>query len=327
MNPKISDVAEKAGVSKTTVSRVLNNRGYISQETKDAVYGAMKELNYFPNDVARSLFNKKTNLIGLILPTVNNPFFSELAFYIESICSEKGYKVLLCNSLHSKDNEERYLDMLLRNQVDGIIVCSHNRGLNHYNHGKMAVVAIDHYLSPAIPVVGSDNYNGGKLATELLLEKGCQHIVHINGPIELETPANLRRKAYEDVIRESGREPIVYENHQSFDQKAYSNLFDQIFAEQPEVDGVFASDDLIAATFIQYVKKKGLHIPEDIKVVGYDGSETVQAFLPELTTIQQPIKEIAYECVRILSEQIDGAADHEAEEVSLPVSLLERETT
>lgn len=327
MNPKISDVAEKAGVSKTTVSRVLNNRGYISQETKDAVYGAMKELNYFPNDVARSLFNKKTNLIGLILPTVNNPFFSELAFYIESICSEKGYKVLLCNSLHSKENEERYLDMLLRNQVDGIIVCSHNRGLNHYNHGKMAVVAIDHYLAPTIPVVGSDNYNGGKLATELLLEKGCQHIVHINGPIELETPANLRRKAYEDVIKESGRVPIVYENHQSFDQKSYSNLFDQIFAEQPEVDGVFASDDLIAATFIQYAKKKGLRIPEDIKVVGYDGSETVQAFLPELTTIQQPIKGIAFECVRILSEQIDGEADHEAEEVYLPVSLLERETT
>ncbi|WP_127491913.1 LacI family DNA-binding transcriptional regulator [Paenibacillus glycanilyticus] len=327
MNPKISDVAEKAGVSKTTVSRVLNNRGYISQETKDAVYGAMKELNYFPNDVARSLFNKKTNLIGLILPTVNNPFFSELAFYIESICAEKGYKVLLCNSLHSKENEERYLDMLLRNQVDGIIVCSHNRGLHHYNHGKMAVVAIDHYLAPTIPVVGSDNYNGGKLATELLLAKGCRHIVHINGPIELATPANLRRKAYEDVIIENGREPIVYENHQSFDQRAYSNLFDQIFAEHPEVDGVFASDDLIAATFIQYVKKKGLRIPEDIKIIGYDGSETVQAFLPELTSIQQPIKGIAQECVRILSEQIDGEADHEAEEVYLPVRLMERETT
>lgn len=327
MNPKISDVAEKAGVSKTTVSRVLNNRGYISQETKDAVYGAMKELNYVPNDVARSLFNKKTNLIGLILPTVNNPFFSELAFYIESICAEKGYKVLLCNSSHSRENEERYLDMLLRNQVDGIIVCSYNRGFHHYNHGKMAVVAIDHYLAPSIPVVGSDNYNGGKLATELLLAKGCQHIVHINGPSELATPANLRRKAYEDVIRENGREPIVYENRQSFDQNGYSNLFDRIFAEHPEVDGVFASDDLIASTFIQYVKKKGLRIPEDVRVVGYDGSETVQAFLPELTTIQQPIKEIAHECVRILSEQIDGEADHEAEEVYLPVRLLERETT
>ncbi|ACT03823.1 LacI family DNA-binding transcriptional regulator [Paenibacillus sp. JDR-2] len=327
MNPKISDVAEKAGVSKTTVSRVLNNRGYISQETKDAVYGAMKELNYFPNDVARSLFNKKTNLIGLILPTVNNPFFSELAFYIESICAEKGYKVLLCNSSHSRENEERYLDMLLRNQVDGIIVCSYNRGFPHYNHGKMAVVAIDHYLAPSIPVVGSDNYNGGKLATGLLLEKGCQNIIHINGPIELATPANLRRKAYEDVIRESGREPIVYENRLSFEQNRYSSLFDQIFAEHPEVDGVFASDDLIAAAFIQYVKKKGLRIPEDIKVIGYDGSEMVQAFLPELSSIQQPIKGIAQECVRILSEQIDGEADHESEEVYLPVRLMERETT
>lgn len=327
LNPKIGDVAERAGVSKTTVSRVMNNRGYISEETKAAVFGAMRELNYFPNDVARSLFNKKTNLIGLIVPTINNPFFSELAFHMESICSAKGYKVLLCNSLGSEDNERRYIEMLMRNQVDGVIVSSHNRGISDYSQNKLAVVAVDRYLSPTVPVVGSDNYAGGKLATELLLRRGCTDIIHINGPIELETPANLRRQAYEDVMKDSGMAAKVYENHKSFDQKAYIELFDQIFQENPGLDGVFASDDLIAATFLQYAKRRGIRVPKDIKVIGYDGSDNVQAFLPELSTIRQPIEEIAQESIRILLEKIDGEADHEAEELYLPVTLLERETT
>lgn len=327
MNPKIDDVAERAGVSKTTVSRVMNNRGYISEETKAAVYEAMRELNYYPNDVARSLFSKKTNLIGLIIPTINNPFFSELTFHIESICAVKGYKVLLCNSLGSKENERKYIEMLMRNQVDGVIVSSHNRGISDYSQNKLAVVAVDRFLSPTIPVVGSDNYAGGKLATELLLRRGCTDIVHINGPIELETPANLRRQAYEDVMKEHGMTAKVYENHKSFDQKAYVDLFDQIFHENPGLDGVFASDDLIAASFLQYAKRCGVRIPGDIKVIGYDGSDNVQAFLPELSTIRQPIEEIARESIRILLEKIDGEADHEAEELYLPVTLLERETT
>ncbi|AWB45916.1 LacI family transcriptional regulator [Paenibacillus sp. CAA11] len=327
MNPKIGDVAQRAGVSKTTVSRVMNNRGYISQETRDAVYKAMRELNYFPNDVARSLFSKKTNLIGLILPTINNPFYSELAFYIESAAAEKGYKILLCNSLDSITSEEKYLEMLMRNQVDGIIVSSHNRGLSNYHHRQLAVVAVDRYLSPSIPVVGSDNYEGGKKATELLIRKGCKSIVHINGPIELETPANLRRKAYEDVMKEHGLTLRVYENRKSFDHRAYKELFDQIYQENRTVDGVFASDDLIAASFLQYAKRRGLNIPGDVKVVGYDGSETVQALLPELTTIMQPTEGIARESIRILLEKINGEADHEAEEMYLPVTVLERETT
>ncbi len=130
MKPKIEDVAKLAGVSPTTVSRVLNNRGYISEKTKTKVEAAMQELNYFPNDVARSLFNKRSHLIGLILPTTANPFFGELTFHIENYCAANGYKVLLCNSLNQVDKEERYLEMLLRNQVDGIIVGTHNRGLS-----------------------------------------------------------------------------------------------------------------------------------------------------------------------------------------------------
>ncbi|MHC5561018.1 LacI family DNA-binding transcriptional regulator [Bacillus spizizenii] len=324
MKPSIHDVAKIAGVSSTTVSRVLNNRGYISEKTKDKVYKAMEEINYFPNDLARSLFRKRTNLIGLIIPNSSNPFFGELAFYIESICTSKGYKLLLCNSLNRIDKEEKYLEMLIRNQVDGVIAVTYNRGILNYHQQNLPIVAIDHYLSETVPVVGSDNFDGGKKAAELLIKKDCKHIIHINGPIELETPANLRRKAYEDVMREYGRQPITYEV--SFHED-YRNIISKLFDEQPAVDGIFASDDIIAAGVITEAKKRGKDIPGQLKVIGYDGTETIQAILPELTTIQQPIELISETAIEILEKQIEGEFDDLPLETYLPVQLFEGGTT
>ncbi len=324
MKPNIHDVAKIAGVSSTTVSRVLNNRGYISEKTKEKVYKAMEEINYFPNDLARSLFNKRTNLIGLIIPNSSNPFYGELTFHIESICASLGYKLLLCNSLNRIDKEEKYLEMLIRNQVDGVVVVTYNRGILNYEKQNLSVVAIDHYLSKNIPVVGSDNYSGGKKATELLIMKGCQYIVHINGPIELQTPANLRRKAYEDVMKEQGRLPITYEVSPL---QSHKEVISKLFDEHPEVDGIFASDDLIAASVIAESKKRGKEIPTQLKVVGYDGTEAVQVLLPELTTIQQPIDLIAKSAIDILLKQIEGEFNDFPLETYLPVKLLEGGTT
>ncbi|MEC3655150.1 LacI family DNA-binding transcriptional regulator [Bacillus siamensis] len=324
MKPNIHDVAKIAGVSSTTVSRVLNNRGYISEKTKEKVYKAMEEINYFPNDLARSLFRKRTNLIGLIIPNSGNPFFGELAFHIESICTSMGYKLLLCNSLHRKDKEEKYVEMLIRNQVDGVIAVTYNRGILNYHKQNLPIVAIDHFLSDSIPVVGSDNYDGGKKAAELLIEKGCRHIVHINGPLELETPANLRRKAYEDVMRKHGRQPITYEvPFYQHDRDIISSLFD----EQPDTDGIFASDDLMAAAVMTEAKKRGKDIPAQLKVIGYDGTETVQSILPELTTIQQPIELISKTAIEILVKEIEGEFDDLPLETYLPVRFLEGQTT
>ncbi|MDN4865679.1 LacI family DNA-binding transcriptional regulator [Priestia megaterium] len=323
MKPNIHDVAKVAGVSSTTVSRVLNNRGYISEKTKENVYSAMKEINYFPNDLARSLFHKRTNLIGLIIPSSSNPFFGELAFHIENVCESLGYKVLLCNSLNRIDKEEKYLEMLVRNQVDGVVVVTYNRGILDYHKQNLPIVAIDHYLSDTIPVVGSDNYDGGKKATEFLIQKGCQYIIHINGPSKLETPANLRRKAYEDIMKEHGRPAITYEILDQSHQEVISKIFD----EHPKVDGIFASDDLIAASVIAESKKNGIDIPTQLKVVGYDGTEAIKAILPELTTIQQPIDLIAKKTIDILSKEIEGEFNNLPFETYLPVRLLEGGTT
>ncbi|MEK5379915.1 LacI family DNA-binding transcriptional regulator [Niallia sp. FSL W8-0635] len=322
MKPKISDVARVAGVSPTTVSRVLNNRGYIGEETRKKVQEAMEELNYFPNDIARSLFIKKTYLIGVIFPTTSNPFYGQLIFHLENYANSLGYKILLCNSQGREDKEKSYLHMLQRNQVDGIIAGAHNRGIEEYDIPNLPVVGFDRYLSKNTPVVSSDNYDGGRKATQLLINKKCNHIIHINGPSDLETPANLRRKAYEEVMKEHGRNPITYET--LGDNEATIN---KLFEEHPEVDGIFASDDLIAATVLRVAKKRNRKIPYDLKVIGYDGTDTTKVLLPELSTIAQPIKDIAETCVDLLIKQIDGKWDEKEQQTILPVKLIESETT
>ena len=319
MKPKISDVAKLAGVSPTTVSRVLNNRGYIGEKTREKVQNAMKELKYYPNDIARSLYINKTFLIGLIFPTTSNPFYGQLIFHLENIASSLGYKVLLCNSQGRVDKEKEYLEMLQRNQVDGIIAGAHNTGVEEYDVPNMPVVGIDRYLSNKIPVVSSDNYQGGKLATELLIKQGCKNIIHINGPISLATPANLRRKAYEEVMRANQLTPLVYEIENT-------PIYEQLFDENPEVEAIFASDDLIASHVINEAKKRNLNIPHDLKVIGFDGTETTKLLLPELSTVEQPIENIAQKAIELLMKQINSDENIPLE-TTLPVKLLERTTT
>ncbi|WP_411343462.1 LacI family DNA-binding transcriptional regulator [Paenibacillus sp. WLX1005] len=326
MKAKLEDVARLAGVSPTTVSRMMNNRGYVSEATKTKVRSAMEELNYFPNDIARSLFNKRTHLIGLILPTTANPFFGELTFHIENLCAAHGLKVLLCNSLNRIDKEEQYAEMLMRNQVDGIIVGTHNRGILNYKRANLAVVAIDRYLSDTIPVVSSDNYEGGRLATQRLIDRGCQHIVHFNGPAELETPAQLRRKAFEDVMQQHGLPHYTYEIELPLDRDDQLTFIRRAFDEHPEMDGIFASNDMIAASVLYEADVRGIRIPHDLKLVGYDGTNVISSAIPQLTTIRQPIEEIARTAIDVLLREIDGEFDEAERQTILPVQLYDGST-
>ena len=175
---KLEDVAALAGVSKTTVSRVINRRGSLSQKTIDKVEAAMAQLNYHPNVIAQQLHTQRTNLIGILVPSVANPFFGELTMYLEDALFQRGYKVLISDALNQTAKEERYLSQLMGHQVDGLIIATHNNKLEEYQHANLPIVAIDRFLRADIPVVASDNYAGAKLATEALIQRGCQHIIH-----------------------------------------------------------------------------------------------------------------------------------------------------
>lgn len=322
----IKDVAAAAGVTVTTVSRVLNDRGYISEATRKKVYDAMEKLDYQPNEIARSLFRKKSSLIGLIIPDVSHSFFGEMAKYIEYYAYLSGYKILLCNSYQDSVKEKDYIDMLKRHQVDGIIMGSHNLDISHYLNLKLPIVAIDRYLSEEIPFVTSDNYNGAVQATKLLVEKGCKMLAHISGPLNLNTPANRRYEGFMAVAGESGVGHIVVESQfNDISGHDHNDMINILLAEHPDIDGVFASSDMIAAALINEARRRKKRIPQDIKIIGYDDIALASIIRPALTTVRQPKEEMGKRLIELLMKQIDE--EEVLFENILPISLIERETT
>lgn len=325
MKPGIKDVAKVAGVSPTTVSRVLNNRGYISQETKDKVYKAMEKIQYYPNEIARALLNNRTYFIGVIVPTVTAPFHGEVVEQLEYYFAQKNYKTLLCNSKNQLETERQYINMLRRNQVDGMIVGTHNAIVEEYSKLNMPVVGIDRFLGDHIPTISSDNYAIGRIAVRHLVEKGCKKILCIRGDSRLKMPGNQRSQAYMDEMKKLGKEPIVLQVPFVKEYVEKQKLIYDMLNTHPEIDGVFAGDDSLATIVIQLAHKKGLRIPEDLKVIGVDGTKQTMAFMPELTTVQQPIKEIAKLAADKLIDLIEGKQVESC--LNLPVRLLEGETT
>ncbi|WP_334329419.1 LacI family DNA-binding transcriptional regulator [Companilactobacillus sp. HBUAS59699] len=306
MAVKIDDVARVAGVSKTTVSRVLNNRGYLSEKTIKKVHDAMEKLNYQPNAVARQLYKKETKLVGLIFPTVDNPFFGQLVASLEKRLFDAGFKVLIGNSMNDSLKEETYLKELISNQVDGLIVGAQNRGIDEYHKANLPIVAIDRVMNEDIPVIASDNYMGGKLATELLINSGATHIMNTDGPVNLETPAHRRREAYEDVMKKHNMIPHTYLVDFSWDIDRKKQEIEKMFAMYPDMNGIFVTNDMDAALVWQTATRLGYQVPEDLKIVGYDGANTTRVLLPELTTIEQPVEEMSKIAVDTLIARING---------------------
>jgi LacI family sucrose operon transcriptional repressor len=198
----------------------------------------MRELNYQPNAMARSLQGKKSQLIGLIFPSVAYPFYGEIIHAIESKLFEQGYKAILCDSENDPIKERAYLTMLMANQVDGIITSSHNKEIHEYENDNLAIVAFDRYLADGIPIVSSDNLAGGKLATDYLYEQGCRKIAIVAGVSDTISPTENRRLGYQTMIAERHLTPLIHylPRESNLNQKRQS--IHQFLVEQ-QPDGVF----------------------------------------------------------------------------------------
>ena len=323
--PTIKDVARVAGVSVTTVSRVLNNKGYISTETKEKVHAAMHELNYEPNEIARSLFRKKSNVLGLIIPNVAHPYFAELTSHIEAYAQTKGYKILLCNSLLDIEKEKEYIQLLKSNQVDGIIMGSHSLDTHAYTNLNFPIVSLDRQIDVKIPYVCCDNDLGGALATTTLIEAGCKKIAHISGSLSIDNLSNQRYLAFERTCLEANIDYLLYEADVTALQNSnYGTLVEKLFSEHPDIDGLFASSDVIATQFIKHAMRLGKNIPHDLKVIGFDDTSIATLFTPELTTVRQPIQVIARYAVDLILRQLNDELVPNC--TILPVELIKRET-
>lgn len=315
-----------AGVSVATVSRVFNNRGYLSAEVREKVGKAMKELNYQPNDLARSLHQQHSNILGLIVPSVSHPFFGEVTRRLEYYAYENGYKLMICNSLQNREKERDYIEMLKRSQVDGIVMGSHLLDTADYEDLELPLISLDRKLGDTIPYICCDNYQSGELATRHLISLGCKKLVHISGSLEVKMLSNRRTDAFFAVCREMGISGRTYELPDSavtdFEEEAF---LQQVLHENPDCDGVFATSDVTAAVTMALAQKMGKRVPQDLKLVGFDDILVASVTSPKLTTIQQPIDAICRYCVEYLMRMMKQEAV--PSQTILPVTLVVRGST
>ncbi|MBE6832329.1 MAG: LacI family DNA-binding transcriptional regulator [Faecalispora sporosphaeroides] len=322
----IKDVAEKAGVSVTTVSRVLNKRGYISQEMYQRVNQAIEELNYYPNQIARYLYWQRTFVIGLLIPDVSRPFFACLAKYIEMELSSRGYKMLLCNTEEKANKERECLAMLRQNKVDGIVIGSHALDTSEYRKVVLPMVSIDMKLGDQIPNVSSNHRRGGELAARKLIENGCKNVVQIMSDRRIKTNSQERHKAFQRLMEENGIKCTTYElKKQGSICEEYAKAEKKIFSVASGVDGAFAID-YIAARILRAALSRGIRVPQELKIVGYDGTEIAELVYPRLTTVCQNYAALSQSIVSSLVYQIEQKERPEVDPIH-DVVLFEGGTT
>lgn len=323
----LKDVAQLAGVTVTTVSRMMNGRQNVSQKTRDKIEDAMAALGYHPNDFARSLAKKSSNFIGLIVPSAQNFFFSSVIESVEAHVSANGCKLLLCVSNLDAQKEKEYFNMLLSNKVMGIILASYTQNSIDPAHLHAPLIAIERSISPQVPSVLTDNYNGGRLAANHLIDKGCRHLLYYSGNAMFPTDPYKRYLGLRDVCHERGLPlpPSIDSPMDEFITMDYDASVATIFEQYPQTDGILASNDIMAASIVRYCQRHGIRVPEDIKVVGYDNSPFAANCTFPLTTIHQPVDELC----RFAVESIIRSANGEIVPTcaTFPVSLIERETT
>ncbi|MBE0342024.1 LacI family transcriptional regulator [Paenibacillus sp. 28ISP30-2] len=321
--PSIRDVAKIAGVAVGTVSRVINNSGSVKPDTRRKVEKAIQELNYFPNEVARNFKMRKSKMVTLLLPSIWNPFFSELAYYIEDELDREGFKLMLCNSGGKPEKELYYLDMLRQNKVAGIVGITYNDIENSVSN-DIPILSIDRHFNKKITCVTSDNYEGGRLALGELVKAGAQKPAFMGSVTSVFSETMNRRKGFIEEAKKLGVDYVVYEKPDPIvDDEAY---FGEFLSKHQDVDGIFAITDMFAAKYIERAGRQGIRIPEDVKVIGYDGIQDHRYFHPILSTIRQPVEEMARLTIRLLYQKIDGIT-LDQQVYRLPVIFRQGETT
>ncbi|MFT4413752.1 LacI family DNA-binding transcriptional regulator [Fredinandcohnia humi] len=303
----IKDVASKAGVSVATVSRVINNNPNVRRETSMKIKEIMKELNYTPNSVARTLSNKKSNMIALLIPDINNPFFYELSSSIEQNAYENGYSLLLFHTTRKEDDSvSKFLKVLYSSYIDGIIIATKldKESEKMIRKEQIPVVAIDRAVTAKnIPSIGVQNYNGAKLAVSHLIDIGRRNIGFISGPRQWST-TNSRYKAYKDEMKKRKLPERVVYGDLTINSGAIATS--KLISTYPCIDGIFAANDLMAIGALKTLLKRNKKIPEDVAIVGFDGISLCKVTEPELTTVAQPIKELGVLAIRKLVEIIEN---------------------
>ncbi len=335
MSYTLKDIAREAGVSITTVSLVLNNKQCrISPETRKKVLAIAKKYNYNPNSSARALVTKKTYTLGLILPDISNPFFSELAKGIENEAQEHNYSVIFCNSNQNPQKDINNLCLLIGKQVDGLIITtslsdSDSEYIRQFNRivyeSKISAVAVDRQIPQHnYDSVSIDHLEGGFLAAKHLLELGHKKIGCITGPLDSAT-ARERYNGYVNALEMFGvkADPnLVYPGNFQLD----SGVEGAEYLVSQGVSAIFACNDMMAFGAYRQVQAMGKIVGKDISIIGYDDIPLCELLEYPLTTIHQPISKMGRNACRLIIELIKEP-QHKRQNIKFLPSLVVRKTT
>lgn len=326
----IQEVAQRAGVSAATVSRVLSGRAEVSDDLTDRVRRAVEDLNYRPNAVARNLRRKGTTVWGVIIPDIGNPFFTALVRGIEDVAHEEGYSLVLCNSDEDLEKEKRYIDIALDEQMAGVIIAAASEGdsdLTPLTKRGVPLVAVDRRLeSVEVDTIIVDNTRGAQLGTQHLFDMGCQRVACITGPMRT-TTASDRLTGFTTVLQLHGVSltdcSIRYENFK--EDGGYAGAATLMDQSNPP-DGLFVTNNLMTVGAMSALVDRGLRIPDDVALVGFDNIPWASLTRPQLTTVTQPTYQMGREAGRALASRI-GGDDALPRTIVLPPTLEVRESS
>ncbi|MBU1094165.1 MAG: LacI family DNA-binding transcriptional regulator [Firmicutes bacterium] len=322
----IIEVARRAGVGIATVSRVINNSGYVKKETREKIEEIIKEVGYVPNEIARSMTLQKNNIVAFILPNSTHLFFGELLYYVEEELFDYGYKLMVCNSSMKKEKEIAYINLLKKNRVDAIILLTNN-DVEEYLDKKLPIISFDRTFQ-GLPYVTSDNATGGKLAAQHLIKKGCKRMMYIGDDAQgthtrVTTEVTKRRIAFFDELKKHGFNDGINIEYPLGNYIYIPDYIHEIIQSHPEVDGIFCVSDSVAAEVIRNLEKHGRKVPEDVKVIGFDGGRSFINLGKRITSIGQSPKLIA-EALREIIQNFYNKTD--VKNIVVPVYFEDGDT-
>ncbi len=326
----MKDVAQLAQVSPATVSRVLSGHPSVKPETRKKVLQCIKKLNYQPNAAARNLAGGQTNLIGVILPEISNPFFAEILHAIEEYADFEGYNIVICCSRHDQIKEKNILNNLQARKVDGIITVpvSSENSLPYYRKMDVPVISITKKME-GFSSVSVSHYNAGKRIARYLIELGYERIGYV-GSSEEDSLSIIKYNGFMDYLTSAGLEPADIINSRSA-ANVNTNSLQKLICRYIQKNGfhsdaVFACDDVTACETIHALIASGYKVPDDVAVVGFDNSLLARKMNPSISSLAQPLGEIGKRAVEMLVRRINRETE-EIEELELRTRIITRESS
>lgn len=327
---KISDIAKLAGVSKSTVSRVLNNTGYVKRDTKRRVLDVIKNVNYVPNNIARSLSKKHNNTVAVVVPDIENPYFSEIIKGITEVADENDINLLLYDTNESIYKEEKIFNDLLGQRPKGAIICissnyHDDESLEILENSKIPFVLFDRELkSKRHSGIFFDDFKGGYLATENLIKEDHKKIAVITGPL---TSSNgyERLEGYKKALKDNNikvNEDIVFEG--DFKLQSGYEYAKEIILNKKEISAIFSCNSLMTLGVLAALNELGMKTPEDISLVGYDNPEYFDILGVNVSSIKRAVKKMGRISLEMLLEITNKKDDVEKERIVLDPELILR---